>query len=56
MVAADALHAWLQAHRQRVPDRTATAKAIDYSLGRWGALTCYLDNGAVPIDNNWVED
>jgi len=24
--------------------------------GRWGALTCYLEDGAVPIDNNWVEN
>lgn len=53
---ADALHAWLAAQRQRVPDGTATAKAIDYSLGRWGALTRYLDDGALPIDNNWVEN
>ena len=54
--AADALHAWLLAQRQRVPDGGATAKAIDYSLGRWGALTRYLDDGALPIDNNWVEN
>jgi transposase len=54
--AADALHAWLLAQRERVPDGSATAKAIDYSLGRWGALTRYLDNGAIPIDNNWVEN
>jgi transposase len=54
--AADTLHAWLQAQRQRVPDGSATAKAINYSLGRWGALTRYLDDGAVPIDNNWVEN
>lgn len=53
---ADALHAWLRAQRQRVPDGGATAKAIDYSLGRWGALTRYLDDGALPIDNNWVEN
>lgn len=52
--AADALHAWLSAQRQRVPDGTATAKAIDYSLGRWIALTRYLDDGTLPIDNNWV--
>ena len=32
--AADALHTWLVAQRQRVPDGSATAKAIDYSLGR----------------------
>lgn len=54
--AADTLHAWLLAQRQRVPDGSATAKAINYSLGRWGALTRYLDDGAVPIDNNWVEN
>ena len=31
---ATALHAWLQAHRLKVPEGSATAKAIDYSLGR----------------------
>ena len=54
--AADALHAWLAAQRLRVPDGSATAKAIDYSLGRWGPLTRYLDDGALPIDNNWIEN
>jgi transposase len=54
--AADALYAWLAAQRQRVPDGSATAKAIDYSLGRWGPLMRYLDDGALPIDNNWVEN
>jgi transposase len=54
--AADALHAWLLAQRERVPEGSATAKAIDYSLGRWEALTRYLEDGAVPIDNNWVEN
>ncbi len=44
------------AQRQRVPDGSATAKAIDYSLGRWGPLTLYLDDGEVPIDNNWGEN
>ncbi|HJW54158.1 MAG TPA: IS66 family transposase [Burkholderiaceae bacterium] len=54
--AADTLKAWLQAQRQRVPEGSATAKAINYSLNRWGALTHYLEDGAVPIDNNWVEN
>jgi len=36
---ADALHRWLTLHRQKVPDGSATAKAIDYSLKRWVALT-----------------
>ena len=53
---ADTLHAWLTAQRQKVPAGTATAKAIDYSLGRWVALTRYLDDGALPADNNWVEN
>jgi len=32
---ADLLHAWLLAQRQKVPSGSATARAIDYSLGRW---------------------
>lgn len=37
--AADLLHAWLMAHRHKLPDGGATAKAMDYSLKRWAALT-----------------
>ncbi len=53
---ADALHAWLVAQRQQVTNGTAIAKAIDYSLSRWGPLTRYLEDPQVPIDNNWVEN
>jgi len=53
---ADGLHQWMMAQRQRVPDGSGTARALDYSLKRWAALTRYLDDGAVPIDNNWVEN
>ena len=53
---ADVLHQWLILHRQKVPDGSATAKAIDYSLNRWPALVRYLDDGTLPIDNNWVEN
>ena len=53
---ADALNKWLQLQRQKVPDGSATAKAIDYSLNRWAALTRYLDDGDLPADNNWVEN
>lgn len=52
----DALHAWMIGQRQLVPEGSAIAKALDYSLRRWTALTRYLDDGAVPIDNNWVEN
>jgi transposase len=54
--AADALHAWLLAQRQKVPPGSATAKAMDYSLGRWQALVRYIDDGELPADNNWVEN
>ena len=53
---ADKLHQWLQANRQKVPHGSVTAKAIDYMLKRWVALTRYLDDGRLPIDNNWVEN
>ncbi|RZT91018.1 transposase [Advenella incenata] len=52
---AQALHAWMLAQRARVPDGSATAKALDYSLKRWSALTRYLDDGQLPIDNNHIE-
>jgi hypothetical protein len=52
----DALYQWLLAQRQKVPDGSGTAKAIDYSLKRWAALTRYCEDGDVPIDNNWVEN
>jgi transposase len=50
------LHEWLKLERQRVPEGSATAKAIAYSLNRWDSLTAYLDNGAVQIDNNHIEN
>ncbi len=53
---ADELHEWLVSQRQRLANADATARVIDYSLGRWRALTRYLDDGNVPIDNNAVEN
>ncbi|MET0986933.1 MAG: IS66 family transposase [Steroidobacteraceae bacterium] len=52
----DKLHEWLTLQRSRATDGTAIAKAIDYSLGRWPALIRFLDDGTLPIDNNWVEN
>ncbi|MNR38266.1 Transposase IS66 family protein [compost metagenome] len=56
MPIAEKLHEWMLAQRELVPEGSATAKALDYSLKRWAALTRYLDDGAVPIDNNRVEN
>ena len=54
--AADLLHDWLIANRQKVPNGTATAKAIDYSLKRWVALTRFIDDGELAADNNRIEN
>lgn len=53
---ADRLHAWMQGQRALATDGTAIAKALDYSLRRWQALTRYLHDGQLPIDNNWIEN
>ena len=50
------LREWLILQRSGLTDGTRTARAIDYSLKRWDALTRYLDDGEVPIDNNWIEN
>jgi transposase len=49
------LHVWLRLERGRVPDGGSIAAAIDYSLNSWDALTRHLEDGAVPIDNNFIE-
>ena len=53
---ADKFHEWMLLQRRQVTDGTATAKALDYSLKRWTALTQFLDNGQLPIDNNSIEN
>ena len=53
---AEALHAWLSGQRQKLAKADVTAKAIDYSLSNWPALTHYLEDGHVPIDNNAAEN
>ena len=52
----DELHVWLKLERSRVPDGSAIAKAIDYSLNHWAGLGRFLLDGGVPIDNNLVEN
>ncbi len=52
----DGLHRWLQLERARVADGGPPAKAIDYSLNHWTVLTRNLHDGAVPVDNNHLEN
>ena len=42
--------------RPRVANGSGLARALDYTLRRWTALTRYLDDGHYPIDNNPVEN
>ena len=51
-----AMHDWLKATRLTVANGGGTAKAIDYSLKRWPALSRYANSGDLPIDNNPVEN
>ena len=52
----DALHTWLVAKRQALAKADVTARAIDYSLSNWTALSHFLGDGNVPIDNNAAEN
>lgn len=48
MSLAKALHDWMLAPRDRVPNGSATATALDYGLKRWVALTRCLEMGLYP--------
>jgi transposase len=50
-----ALHAWLTEQLSTLSRKSATAEAIGYAMNQWQALTRYLDDGAVEIDNSAAE-
>lgn len=52
----EALHLWLQSTRHTVANGSALARAMDYTLRRWPALSLYATEGHLPIDNNPVEN
>ena len=52
----EAMKAWLVETRGRTANGCALAKAIDYSLRRWEALSRYAQSGDLPIDNNTIEN
>ncbi|WP_111877037.1 IS66 family transposase [Paracidovorax anthurii] len=49
------LHDWLQGVLSRVSAKSELAKAARYSLARWAALTRYVDDGCIEIDNSAAE-
>ena len=50
-----ALRAWLTATHAQLSVKAPLAAAIQYTLARWTALTRYVDDGRIDIDNNAAE-
>jgi hypothetical protein len=51
----DELHNWMEKALRSLSTKSETAGAIRYALSHWRALTRYLDNGRLEIDNNSAE-
>lgn len=50
-----ALHAWLREQIPTLSRKSVTSDAIAYAMNQWQALTRYLDDGRIEIDNNAAE-
>jgi len=48
--------AWLRAKLETLSSKSDTAKAINYTLNQWSALTLYCEDGTLEIDNNIAEN
>ena len=53
--AMDALHTWLLEHEPKWPPKSKLGRAVRYALKQWPALTVFLGDAAVPVDNNASE-
>ena len=51
----ESLQQWLEATLANCRRKSDTAVAVHYALGRWEALTRYVDDGGIEIDNNAAE-
>ena len=51
----EVLQAWLDLQLSRLPGRSRLAEAIRYALGRWSALTRFLEDGRIALNSNPVE-
>jgi transposase len=51
----DEFKAWLHAEQPRHPPKSAIGEAINYALGQWDALTLFLTDQHLPVDNNASE-
>lgn len=51
----DDLRAWMEKSLRQLSPKSETAGAIRYALSRWKALTRYIQDGRLEIDNNAAE-
>jgi transposase len=51
----EALREWLRTTHATLSVKSPLAGAIQYTLTRWAALTCYTEDGRIEIDNNAAE-
>jgi hypothetical protein len=51
----DSMHDWQHNALGKLSVKSETTKAIRYMLDRWPALTRYVDDGRIEIDNNIAE-
>ena len=51
----DAFHTWAMVQRRRLSGKAPLGKAFQYSLSRWDALSRYVEDGRLSIDNNLAE-
>jgi len=51
----EALHVWLIEQLPKISRKSITAEAIGYAMNQWQALTRYLKDGRIEIDNNAAE-
>jgi len=50
------LHRAMELVRRRSLPQGALGQALDYALKRWEALSRFVNDGRLEIDNNWIEN
>lgn len=51
----DGIRTWFEERHQNERPRAAIRQGVNYFLNRWTAFTRFLEDGAIPIDNNRTE-
>jgi len=51
----ESFHSWMQQESEKELPKSRVRSAMQYMLNRWDTFTRYLDDGAIPIDNNRSE-